>query len=150
MGSIIKFARPRPRIPDAPAKISPQRESRETHRSLFVLTGSFFITATVMCAVVVATVSSTWTDVLVMSAFVLVFALLKIVLANALIYTMLRYDAETANAPVRTEASRGYGRFAIIRRGPRGKRQGTESVAITKVRIRAGISRPDTAKNRTL
>ena len=92
MGSIIKFARPRPVLRQPPAKAAIERESRETRRSLFILISSFFVTATVMCAVVVATVSSTWTDVIIMSVFVLVFALLKIVLANALIYAMLRYD----------------------------------------------------------
>src|SRR5437763_1269551 len=95
MGSIVRFARPRPVIRQPRAKVAAEQESREAQRSLVILIGAFFVTATVMCAVVVAMVSSTWTDVVMMSAFVLVFALLKIVLANALIYTMLRYDATT-------------------------------------------------------
>ncbi len=111
MGSIMKFARPRPFIRQHPhprvtalaeqqASAAPlalsrnkagegprtaaEQEAREARRSLFILIGSFFVTATVMCGAVVAMVSSTWTDVIIMSAFVLVFALAKIVLANAL------------------------------------------------------------------
>jgi hypothetical protein len=96
MASIIRFARPRPlvRVP----KKAVEREAAEARRAFFILIGSFFVTALVMCAVVVAMVSSTWTDVIVMSAFVLVFALLKIVLANALVFTMLRYDAADTTA----------------------------------------------------
>src|SRR5712692_7511738 len=114
MGSIIRFARPSPLI-RLPKKVPAEQESREARRSLFILIGSFFVTAVVMCAAVVAMVSSTWTDVIIMSAFVLVFALLKIVLANALIYVMLRYDAETLNAPVQTGLVGSYRRFAPIR-----------------------------------
>jgi hypothetical protein len=64
--------------------------------------------------------------VLIMSTFVLVFALLKIVLANALIYTMLSYDAASAEAPRPTGGSPSYRRYKPIRRVPlvriRGKR----------------------------
>src|SRR6516162_539565 len=98
MGSIVRFARPRPVIRHSHSRGVPvERESIAARRSLFILIGSFFITSVVMCAVVVAMVARTWTGVLVMSAFVLVFALLKIVLADALIYAMLRYDATTAD-----------------------------------------------------
>jgi hypothetical protein len=104
MASVIRFAPRRPliRVP----KKTTEREAAEARRALFILIGSFFGAALVMCAVVVAMVSSTWTDVMVMSAFVLVFALLKILLANALIFTMLRYDAAdtTALAEAGTEA----------------------------------------------
>jgi len=132
MGTIIRYARPRPLIRHPQAKGAVQRETREARRSLFILTGSFFVTAIVMCAVVVVMVSSTWTDVIIMSAFVLVFALLKIVLANALIYTMLRYDAATADVPVRAEAVRGYRRFASIRRIPAVKIRGRRLLKISK------------------
>jgi membrane protein YdbS with pleckstrin-like domain len=118
MGSIIRFARPRPLIRHPRAKIAGEQETLEARRSLFILIGSFFVTATVMCAAVVVMVSNTWTDVVIMSAFVLVFALLKIVLANALIYTMLRYDAETANVPLQAGVVRGYPRSASIRQAP--------------------------------
>lgn len=141
MGSIIRFARPRPVIRQPRAKIDAERESREAQRSLLILIGSFFITAIVMCAAVVAMVSSTWTDVLMMSAFVLVFALLKIVLADALIYTMLRYDAATAKATAETGAVGSYRTFAPIRKPPaRGARR-TGPLRTSDLRLATGKTR---------
>jgi len=113
MGSIVRYARPRPLIRHPLTTNALERESGEARRSLFILVGSFFVTAMVMCAAVVATASSTWTDVIVMSAFVLVFALLKIVLANALIYTMLRYDAATPEVPLPASPIRSYRRLPL-------------------------------------
>jgi hypothetical protein len=118
MASIIKFNRRRPVIHHQRAKVLVERESREARRSLFILIGSFFVTATVMCAAVVVMVSSTWTDMVLMSAFVLVFALLKIVLADALIYTMLRYDEASTNVPGQAGAIRSYPPRAPIRQPP--------------------------------
>ena len=134
MGSIIRFARPRPVIRQPRAKVADERESAEARRSLMILIGSFFITAIVMCAAVVAMVSTTWTDVLIMSAFVLVFALLKIVLADALIYAMLRYDATSATAAADARAIRTYRKFAPIRQPPpRGGRR-TGALRISDLR----------------
>jgi uncharacterized protein (DUF983 family) len=104
MGSIVTFVRPRPLV-RAPKRIEPERESRDARRALFILIGSFFATALVMCVAVVAAVSSTWTDVLVMSAFVLVFALLKIVLANALMFAMLRADSHDRTVVIPAHAT---------------------------------------------
>jgi hypothetical protein len=129
MGSIVKYARPRPLIRQPRAKITAEQEAHEARRSLFIFVSSFFVTALVMCAVVVAMVSNTWTDVIIMSAFVLVFALLKIVLANALIYTMLSYDAATANIARPSDAVKTYRRFAPIRRPPAGKVQRRASIS---------------------
>src|SRR5438445_9152424 len=134
MGSIIRFVRPRPLI-HLPQKVTTERESAEARRALFILIGSFFGAALVMCAVVVAMVSSTWTDVIVMSAFVLVFALLKIVLANALIYAMLRYDAATANAAAEIGPMRRYGSFAPIRQSPAIRRRRTGPLRASELRI---------------
>ncbi len=169
MGSIMKFARPRPFIRQHPhprvtalaeqqASAAPlalsrnkagegprtaaEQEAREARRSLFILIGSFFVTATVMCGAVVAMVSSTWTDVIIMSAFVLVFALAKIVLANALIYTMLRYDAETANVPIRAEPVASYRRFVPIRQEPAVQLRRTGAVKTGKLRVAAGNAQP--------
>jgi len=142
MGSIIRYARPRPLIHHPRAKNAVERETLEARRSLFILIGSFFVTATIMCAAVVVMVSSTWTDVIIMSAFVLVFALLKIMLANALIYTMLRYDAATANIPVRAGAGRGYQRFSSIRKAPAIKVRGRGSLKIIKPRTATGNAQP--------
>jgi protein-S-isoprenylcysteine O-methyltransferase Ste14 len=140
MGSILKFSRPRPLIRQPRSKIAEEQETREARRSLFILIGSFFVTALVMCAAVVALVSSTWTDVVIMSAFVLVFALLKIVLANVLIYTMLRYDAATANVAAPAGAVRGSQRFAPIRQAPTVKVRRRGSISKLRVTTRNGQS----------
>jgi predicted membrane protein len=140
MGSLVEFARPRPVIRRPRAKVAVEHESPEARRSLFVLIGAFFVTATIMCAAVVAMVSNTWTDVLIMSAFVLVFALLKIVLANALIYVMLRYDATTAKIPAR-RLGQNNPRFASIRQPPTVKRRRTELLRINRLRIATGNER---------
>jgi hypothetical protein len=125
MGSIVRFARPRPMI-RLPQKAEAERESREAERSLFILIGSFFATALLMCAVVVAMVSKTWTDLIMISAFVFVFALVKIALANALIYVMVRYDKEHASAAaydraVRARLSPRYGLRLKYRRTADGR-----------------------------
>jgi hypothetical protein len=142
MASIIKFARPRPVIRQPRAKIAAEQESREARRSLFILIGSFFITATVMCAVVVAIVCSTWTDVLMMSAFVLVFALLKIGLANALIYTMLRYDAATPEVPARAGGIGRHQQFGPIRQPPPVNERRAMARKTTKLRLATGSAQP--------
>jgi predicted membrane protein len=142
MGSIVKFGRPRPVIRHTRLKIASERESLDARRSLFILIGAFFVTATVMCAAVVAMASSTWTDVLVMSAFVLVFALLKIALANALIYTMLRYDATTEDVPAQSMAIPGYARVSSIRQTPIINGRRSKSLKTNKLRVAIGIVRP--------
>jgi protein-S-isoprenylcysteine O-methyltransferase Ste14 len=141
MGSIIRYDRPLIHHPRA--KNAVDRETREARRSLFILIGSFFVTATVMCGAVVAMVSSTWTDVIIMSAFVLVFALLKIMLANALIYTMLRYDAATTDVPARAGAVRSYRRLAPIRQAPAVKIRERGSLKISRLRAATGNSQQD-------
>ena len=156
MGTTVRFERPRQLISKHPhtkdaqnrnkggqgARTALEHETREASRSLLILTSAFLVTATVMCGAVVAAVSSTWSDVIIMSAFVLVFALLKIVLANALIYTMLRYDAATANIPVRAGAGRGYQRFSSIRKAPAIKVRGRGSLKIIKPRTATGNAQP--------
>jgi uncharacterized protein (DUF983 family) len=142
MGSIIRFARPRPVIRQPRAKVAPDQESDEARRSLIILIGAFFVTAVVMCAAVVAMVSSTWTDVLMMSAFVLVFALLKIALANALIYTMLRYDATTADVPAGAGATGRNTRSTSIRQPPGVKARQSRSLEIKKFRPTTSKTRP--------
>jgi membrane protein YdbS with pleckstrin-like domain len=135
MASIIKFARPRPFIRPPKEQIPPQKELQEARRSLSILIGSFFVTAMVMCAAVVAMVSNTWTDLIIMSAFVLVFALLKIALANALIYTMWRYDAATANVSAETPRARSYRRATPLRPAPATSGRRTGAVATGKLRV---------------
>jgi len=93
MGSVVQLKRKPPPLPTA-RRPSEELEQRESTRSLLILMGGFFFTAVVMCMAVVIAASSTWTDVAVLSLFVIVFALLKIVLANALFWTMIRYDSD--------------------------------------------------------
>lgn len=142
MGSIVRFARPRPVIRH-PRPIPVERESAAARRSLYILIGSFFITAVVMCAVVVAMVASTWTDVILMSAFVVVFALLKIVLADALIYTMLRYDSATAEVPIATRDDGRYRRFASFRQFPIETKSRANSRKTGRLRVAVPNSPPD-------
>ncbi|HKV54687.1 MAG TPA: hypothetical protein VJN94_08575 [Candidatus Binataceae bacterium] len=118
MGSVSKFERPRPLIRLA-RKIPPEREPGEALRSLYILVGAFCATAVAMCVVVVAMVSNNWTDIIVMSAFVIVFALLKIGLANALMYVMVRYDTDRERTPVSAGAPDG--RPTSFRRVPEPK-----------------------------
>jgi hypothetical protein len=141
MGSIVRFARPRPAIRH-PRGVPAEGEWVAARRSLFILVGAFFITALVMCAAVVAMVASTWTDVLVMSAFVLVFALLKIVLADALIYTMLRYDEATADVPAGTRGVGRYPRFGSLRQLPVENATRTRSQKTGKLRVAIANPRP--------
>jgi hypothetical protein len=135
MGSIVKLKHPRPFLRHARTKAPAEQELLEARRSVFILTSSFLVAATVMCVAVVAIMSSTWTDVMIMSAFVLVFALLKIVLANTLIYTMLRYDAEHANVPLQAGAGASYRRLTSIRPASAAKGRPIGSLKISKLRI---------------
>jgi len=139
MGSIIRFARPRPRIRLA-QRISAEREAREARRSVLILTSSFLATAMVMCAAVVVAVSSTWTDVIVMSAFVLVFALLKIVLANVLMYVMMQYDTEAVQAPAEIASVATYRRTTPARHIP-GGRSRLAAVKTGTLRLATGTPR---------
>ncbi|HJU11551.1 MAG TPA: hypothetical protein VJ728_11775 [Candidatus Binataceae bacterium] len=143
MGTTIKLSRPRAVIRHSRIKSTPEQESLEARRSLFILVGSFFVTAVVMCVVVVAMVASTWTGVIIMSAFVLVFALLKIVLADALIYAMLRYDATCVDVPVQPGPApiKRYRRYAPFgqTRGINGRRN--SSPEPRKLRVASGDSR---------
>lgn len=78
---------------------------------MLILAGAFGATAIVMSAAVIAALSKTWTDVLVMGAFIFVVALAKIVLADVLFYVMIRSDA-AAEAAIEAKAKRG----AVFRR----------------------------------
>jgi hypothetical protein len=141
MGTIVRFARPRPLIRQPQAQIAIERESREARRSLFILMGAFLVTAIVICAAVVAMVATTWREVLIMAAFVLVFALTKIILADALIYAMLRYDAASAEAPLPAGPVGGYRKSRSIRQPPAVNRR-TQSLKPNKPRVATGNSQP--------
>jgi hypothetical protein len=78
--------------------------AREEAASLRILLWTFALAAIAMCLTVVVTLSRTWTEMLWVSAFVLVFALLKIALANALFYVMINYDKDARPGPARNTA----------------------------------------------
>ncbi|MGH7987512.1 MAG: hypothetical protein ACREQX_14645 [Candidatus Binataceae bacterium] len=67
-----------------------------------ILILAFTVTAVAMSVAVVAEVSNTWADVLLMSVVVLVFALLKVGLADAAFWVMLRADDATEKAMAKT------------------------------------------------
>ena len=71
MGSIVQLKRRAPVRRDwRKAPVDP--EARESANSLFILIAAFGVTAIAMSVAVVVVASNTWTDVLVMSAFVFV------------------------------------------------------------------------------
>ena len=110
MGSIVQLSRRSVsrQVPDASVAAT---EAREAKTALLILIGALTVAALAMSAAVIATEANTWNDVRVMSAFVMVFALLKVGLANALFYVMMRADeASEAAAPARARA------LAILRR----------------------------------
>lgn len=110
MGSIVQLSR-RSVSRQVPAASVEEREAREAKTALLILIGALTVAAIAMSAAVIATEANTWDDVMVMTAFVMVFALLKVGLANALFYVMMRADAASeAAAPARARA------LAILRR----------------------------------
>ncbi len=105
MGSIVPLRKRRAVLRNwrkAPADAA----TRQSATSLSILVGALGVTAIVMSAAVVAALSKTWTDVLVMSAFIFVVALAKIVLADALFYVMIRSDS-AAEAAIAEKAKAG-------------------------------------------
>ncbi|MGH7932532.1 MAG: hypothetical protein ACREQN_05125 [Candidatus Binataceae bacterium] len=59
---------------------------------------AFSATAVAMSVAVVIAISSTWADVLMMTVVVVVFALLKVALADAALWVILRADDESEKA----------------------------------------------------
>jgi hypothetical protein len=95
MGSLIQFNR-RPIAADRQPAPSAPAESNEERRSLRILLWTFALSAIAMCATVVFMLSPHgWRDLLWISSFMLVFALAKIALAQALFYIMVSYDDDS-------------------------------------------------------
>ena len=113
MGAIVKFGRPA-RIRKAlvtsaavAARENAAREiaaEREEAASIKILLWTFALAAISMCVTVVVTLARSWNEFLWISAFVLVFALLKIALANALFYVMINCDKERREVPLKPAA----------------------------------------------
>jgi hypothetical protein len=128
MGSVVQFNRRRP-LRRQLRPVPQNDDAREAVRSLWILIGAFFVTAVVMCVVVVAVASSNWTDVLLISAFVIVFALIKIVMANVLMYAMIRHDEGTEDVALKVKAGavfrRTQPRYRTAPTLPKGRRRGS-------------------------
>jgi hypothetical protein len=92
MGSLVQLSRRRPS--HGRLNFPSEAETRESSNSLFVLVGVFSAAAIAMSVALVVAASSTWADVTLISVFILVFALVKIALANALFYAMIRFDKD--------------------------------------------------------
>lgn len=135
MSSVIQISRRRP-VRRIARPSSADADGREAIRSLYIMIGGFFATALLMCAVVVVALSNTWMDVLVISAVVFVFALVKIITADVLMYMMIRADEATAGAPVPAKAGAVFVRKpAPSRRNPpkggrRGRKPGAGRLAV--------------------
>jgi len=111
MGSLIQFKRNRSKSavaspfttarnhPGAVARSLPGAAARnyedESWKSLLVLVVVFTFTAIAMSVSVVLAGSNTWAEAVPLIVFVVVFALTKIFLANALFYVMIRSDAHS-------------------------------------------------------
>ena len=99
MGSLIQLNR-RPIAADRQSALSAPAESNEERRSLRILLWTFALSAIAMCATVVFMLSPHgWRDLLWISSFMLVFALAKIALAQALFYIMVSYDDDSPANP---------------------------------------------------
>jgi hypothetical protein len=111
MGSLVQLSRQRT-VRRQSQNSRDDAESRESAKSLLVLVAVFSGTAIAMSVAVIIAASNTWADVTLIASFVLVFALTKIVLANALFYAMTRYDETREKAVVKARPG------AIFRRIP--------------------------------
>jgi hypothetical protein len=125
MGSVVPLARRRPAASKPREKSA--REAEESRRSLMVLVGTFTFAAVAMSAAVVVAGSDSWAEAVPMIVCVVIFALLKVVLADAAFFGMLKADqmSEEKEAarrkPTNTPGS-------ILRR-PRNPRGRTSSAA---------------------
>src|ERR1700689_820062 len=92
MGSVVKLSRRRPIDPPARRIRSPQEREAEDWRSLIVLATVFSATAVAMAIAVVVAGSSNWAEAIPLIACVVVIALTKVVLADAVFFIMIRSD----------------------------------------------------------
>jgi hypothetical protein len=95
MGSVVEFSRRRPALPRTVAKSREKsaREAEESRRSLIVLVGTFTLVAVAMSTAVVIVASDSWADAVPMILTVVIFALAKVLLADAAFFGMLKADA---------------------------------------------------------
>src|ERR1019366_9409303 len=94
MGSVIQLGR-HPTTPALQPTAGPRNHDDESWRSLIVLVVVFTATAIAMSITVVVAGSNSWAEATPLIVFVVVFALTKVFLANALFYVMIRSDAHS-------------------------------------------------------
>src|SRR5271170_7621009 len=119
MGSVVQLARRRPAASKPKEKSA--REAEESRRSLIVLVGTFTFAAVAMSVAVVIAASDSWAEAVPMILCVVIFALLKVVLAVAAFFGMLKADqlSEKKEAARQKLASAP---GSILRRPPRNPR----------------------------
>ena len=135
MGSVVQLTRRRPAA--AKPKEKSAREAEESRRSLIVLVGTFTFAAVAMSVAVVAAASNSWAEAVPMIICVLVFALLKVFLADAAFFGMLRADQvseEKEAARRKVEGAAG----PILRRPVR-KALGRMAVAAPVIALKKGV-----------
>ncbi len=115
MGSLIRLNRPRPAVPVSLPVAMPRNHDDDSRKSLLVLVVVFTVTAIAMSASVVIAGSNSWAEAVPLIVFVVVFALTKVFLANAVFYVMIRSDAR-AEAIAAEAASKAKGAGLAIRR----------------------------------
>lgn len=120
MGSVVEFSRRRPAVSKAVAKPREKsaREAEESRRSLIVLVGTFTLVAVVMSLVVVITASSSWAEAVPMILTVVVFALAKVLLADAAFFGILKADAVSEAKEAKRRKDRSIAAPILRRPGP--------------------------------
>lgn len=98
MGDLIEIRRylPKERL----AAAADEARERAEARSVKILLWGFLIGAIGLCAIVAVVLSKSWTELFIFSGILVIFALTKIFLANALFYIMLHYDQDARSQPV--------------------------------------------------
>ena len=118
MGSVVQLSRRhRPTVSAAQPGAAPRIHEDESWKSLFVLVVVFTATAIAMSISVVVAGSDSWAQAIPLIVFVVVFALTKVFLANALFYVMIRSDAHSEAVAAAAFQAKTAG--LVIRRPPR-------------------------------
>jgi len=122
MGSLIQITHRRSTVPVSPSAAAASAETYrpgrtpptrnqddDSRRSLLILVIVFTATAIAMSASVVIAGSNSWAEAMPLIVFVVVFALTKVFLANAVFYVMIRSDvrseAVAAEAALKAKAA---------------------------------------------
>src|SRR6266851_2606591 len=142
MGSLIQFNR-RPAAGERQLAPIARAESSEERRSLRILLWTFALSAIAMCATVVFTLSPHgWRDLLWISSFMLVFALAKIALAQALFYIMVNYDDDSSSGADDPHTAHRANLIPLTRDGQRTPRALARRRSISVAATAAGPSHP--------